>query len=121
MKKMFVCGDSFMTPAWEAPDLHFSEILSKKINYDLKTYARGGMSNGGICIQIESAIKKQADLIILNTTMADRLEIPIIPGEGIPDTAINIDHILYNHPQSLSSYDPELNQNPKYHLNLKSK
>jgi hypothetical protein len=113
MKKLYVCGDSFMTPSLETPGLHFTEILSKQINYELTTYSRGGMSNGGIGIQIESAIKMKPDLIILNTTMVDRMEIWVHSAQrqtkGVDE--IDVNDLYYRHGQSISSYNTDLNKN----------
>jgi hypothetical protein len=116
MKKLYICGDSFMTPSPETPGQHFSEILSIKIGYDLKILSRGGMSNGGICVQLEHAIEKNADFIIVNTTLIDRLEIPINPiGSTLygHESDVTLDNILYKHQQSISSFDPEKNKDPK--------
>jgi hypothetical protein len=116
MKKLYICGDSFMTPSPETPGQHFSEILSTKIGYDLTILSRGGMSNGGICVQLEHAIEKNADFIIVNTTLIDRLEIPINPiGSTLygHESDVTLDNILYKHQQSISSFDPEKNKDPK--------
>ena len=75
MKKIIVCGDSFMSPVvGDYAGTHFSEIVAKEINYELVAYSRGGMSNGGICIQVKSAIEAKPDLILVGTTYFDRLE-----------------------------------------------
>lgn len=74
MKKLIVCGDSFMTSYTIHPGTHFSEIFSKNLQFDLISYARPGFSNGGICVQIETAIKNKPDLILFNTTYPDRIE-----------------------------------------------
>lgn len=63
-----------MSPVLKHKNTHFSEIFASSIGYSLVSYARGGMSNGGIIIQINSAIRNNADFIILGTTMYDRIE-----------------------------------------------
>ena len=65
-KKLFVCGDSWMSSSPETPGAHFSEIISKSIGYDLYNISRGGMSNGGICAQLEFALKFRPEFIIYN-------------------------------------------------------
>jgi hypothetical protein len=111
MKKMIVCGDSWMTPSVSDPNTHFSEIISKELGYDLQVYARGGMSNAGICLQIESAIKQNPDLILVDTTGPDRVELQIDNDRDHFDFAV--EDIVYQHPQSVSSYNLEFNQNPR--------
>jgi hypothetical protein len=113
MKQMFLCGDSYMTPSPETPGQHFGEILSKIIDYELVVFSRGGMSNGGIAVQIESAIASNASFILVNTTMSDRIEIPInASGYGDNFRDITVDNIMYRHPQSISSYNKNLNNDP---------
>jgi hypothetical protein len=109
--KVIVCGDSYMTAAPSTPGKHFSEILVKKLSSELKIYARGGMSNAGIALQIESAARSDADLVIVNTTWCDRMEIQYDLDSGNFDFDVN--SVLYTHPQSISTDDPELNQQPR--------
>jgi hypothetical protein len=78
MKTIYVCGDSFLTPSALYPNTHFTEIISEKLGYDLKVLAHGGMSNNGICLQIEAAIINNASFVIASPTYYDRIEIPII-------------------------------------------
>ena len=56
---------------------HFSELLAEKLGYELIVYAKPGSSNGGICVQIEEAIRSKPDLIIFGQTVADRIEFKI--------------------------------------------
>lgn len=98
MKKLFVCGDSFLSPSVKLPGQHMSEIIAKKLNFELVPLARGGMSNSGICLQLEHAIKEKADFILLTTTFQDRIEIPVIDSQGY-----TIDDVFYCDDYSLSS------------------
>jgi hypothetical protein len=113
MKKVIVCGDSWMTPSIDYPNTHFSERLANRLNWKLEIYARGGMSNNGICLQIESAIKENPDFILLDTAPNDRIELPI--GKHCVDGQKNFDvrDIVYNHPQSTSSLNPNFNKSPR--------
>jgi len=80
MKKLIVCGDSYMSPvSGKYAGTHFSEIIAKELGYELLAYARGGMSNGGICIQIQTAINEnpKPDLILVGSTYFTRMEWPI--------------------------------------------
>jgi hypothetical protein len=78
MKTLYVCGDSFVTPSSVVPNTHFTEILAKKFGYDLKVLSHGGMSNNGICLQVEYAIKNNASFVIISPTYYDRFDLPII-------------------------------------------
>jgi len=83
MKKILgICGDSFMSS--DLPDgkngaygKHFTEILGKMLNCEVITYARGGISNQSIRLQIDEIIKHKPHHIIIGTTSPDRIEIPI--------------------------------------------
>lgn len=99
-KKIFVCGDSWMSSSPETPGMHFSEIVSKSLGWDLYNIARAGMSNGGICAQIEFAIKFRPDLIIYNSTSPDRMEFPTRDNSGIP---LDASHFAYPYKNSTSS------------------
>lgn len=112
MPKLIVCGDSFMTPVTTHPKTHFSEIVADELGYELVAYSRGGMSNGGIAIQIDTAIKNQADFILLGTTLPDRSEFPIGNVNGYQQQ-FSVEDIEYKHPSSISSHYEWLNKNPK--------
>lgn len=87
--KLIVCGDSWMTPDRDKmPNTHFSELFAQKYGYDLVGYARGGMSNGGIALQIEQAIRDKPALILFGTTVIDRIELSLDSNE-IRDRYVN--------------------------------
>jgi hypothetical protein len=105
MKKMIVCGDSFMTAVPNFSDLtgkHFCQILATKLNYDIEFFAREGMSNGGIALQIKSAIKRNPNLILVGTSHFDRIEFPI--GDTPENVDFDVTHIQYCHYNSISTY-----------------
>ena len=77
MKQLIVCGDSFMSPRINHPKKHFAEIFAEHYGFELTSYARSGFSNGGIVIQLETAIQKNPDFILLNFTSSDRIEFSI--------------------------------------------
>jgi hypothetical protein len=74
--RIVVCGDSFLTPDIRYPGAHFSEILANKYNHEVINLARGGMSNTGICFQIEQAVNLRPDIIIFDTTDSSRMAVP---------------------------------------------
>lgn len=78
MAKLVVCGCSYSAPSQidEFKGTHWSEILTKTINWELISLARQGCSNGGIRIQIDEAVKLKPDLVIVTPTYFDRIELP---------------------------------------------
>jgi hypothetical protein len=106
MKKLIICGDSFMSPAIDYPNTHFSEIIADKLGYELISYSRAGMSNGGVAIQLDTAIQQKPDLILVATTYSDRIEFPI--NDPKPTDNFTIDDISYHHTTtSLVSIDTQ--------------
>lgn len=103
MKTLYVCGDSFLTPSALFPDTHFTEIISKNIGYELKVLAHGGMSNNGICLQIETAIKNNASFVIASPTYYDRTEIPIVDKSFKYDASD-----LFYYGSTYSNYDSKV-------------
>jgi hypothetical protein len=84
MKKLGICGDSFFASISFNPknldnghDKHFTEILAKKLGWEVITFARGACSNQTIRLQIDEVIKHKPDLVIVGTTTPDRFEYPI--------------------------------------------
>lgn len=107
-----------MSPAISFPGKHFSQIFCNSLNYNLEIYARSGMSNGGIAVQLNSAIKKKPDLIIFNTTSFDRIEIPTkynFRGDGFGRNfyPYEVTDLLYTQSSGLSTHYPWVNKDPK--------
>lgn len=113
MKKLIVCGDSFMSPVTseEFKGTHFSELVAKKINFELISLAGGGMSNGGIAIQLKTAIEMKPDLIITNTTHSTRLEWTYNEVKTIQN--ISTKDLFYAQPESLARTYSWINKDPK--------
>jgi len=110
MQKIAVCGDSYMTPVVAPAGSHFSELLSKIVDAELLYYSRGGMSNAGICIQLQDAIRSQPDLILLDTTFVDRVEFSI---NNRPTQEFHATDIVYAHKEAAATYHPWMNQNAR--------
>jgi hypothetical protein len=85
MPVMGVCGDSYMAPTLDgaepmykdSPGKHHSEIMSKFLGYDLLPLSKGGASNGGIRLQIETMIQEKVDFVLIGTTTHERVEFKI--------------------------------------------
>lgn len=109
-KKVIICGDSYMSPTRNFSGTHFSEIFARELNFDLEVYAASGMSNGGIAIQLQSAIRKKPDLIIFGTTTPERVEIPL---SDVDDKLYEYtrENLLYCHANDVST--EKSNQDPK--------
>ncbi len=112
MAKLAVCGDSFSAVSKILPGTHYSELLAEKLGWELLNYARRGCSNGGIRLQIDEAIRQQADYVIVVPTSWDRME---IPASGVPyayDKPPRIwgnplqDHLL--NAEQYQGYDPKI-------------
>lgn len=75
-KKLMVAGCSYSSVSTHLPGTSWSEILAKKLDWDLVNLARQGCSNGGVRIQIEEIRRQQPDFAIVSPTFWDRMEIP---------------------------------------------
>lgn len=100
-KKLVTIGDSYMTPVvGKYAGTHFSEIIAEKMDYELICLCKQGLSNHGIAIAIEDAIKLKPDLILLGTTFYGRL---IFPIGGNSTFDITFDQILIENPGMLTN------------------
>jgi hypothetical protein len=75
-KKLMVAGCSFSAVSQRFPGTSWSEVLAKKLDWDLVNLARQGCSNGGIRIQIDEILRQKPDFAIVTPTFWDRMEIP---------------------------------------------
>lgn len=121
-KVLGVCGDSFFaatknkranepiasTDILDSEGKHFSELLSKKIDYDLFTLARGACSNSAIRLQISELVKRKVDFIVVGTTTALRMEYPRYDNREY-DPNLGIYNFYYSqHPdQSSKHFTPD--------------
>lgn len=107
MKKILaVCGDSYLTPSTVYPNTHFSELIADQLGYTLLVLSRSAMSNGGICIQIEEAIRRRADFIIIGFTTSERMEIPIPGNVEKYNKELGIENIDYSRYKTNVSFRP---------------
>jgi hypothetical protein len=74
--KLMVAGCSFSAVSKTLPGTSWSEVLAKRLGWDLTNLARQGCSNGGIRIQIEEIRRQRPDFAIITPTFWDRMEIP---------------------------------------------
>jgi hypothetical protein len=74
--KLMVAGCSFSAVSKTLPGTAWSEVLAKRLGWDLTNLARQGCSNGGIRIQIDEIRRQRPDFAIITPTFWDRMEIP---------------------------------------------
>ena len=85
MKTLGICGDSWFAATQNLPrpdcedaeGKHFSEILAKRLGYNLFTLARSACSNSAIRLQISEMVQRKVDFIIVGTTTSNRIEYPM--------------------------------------------
>lgn len=83
-KKLMVAGCSFSAPSKQLPGTSWSEVLAKRLDWDLVNLARQGCSNGGIRIQIEEIRRQRPDFAVVSGTFWDRMEIPATAAPYVP-------------------------------------
>ena len=117
MPIMGVCGDSYMaatlnddTPMCkDSEGKHHSEILAKSLGYDLFSLSRGGCSNGGIRLQIETMIQEKVDFVLIGTTTHERIEFKL--------SEENFDHNLMVYNLNYDQCPNKSRQNTKFGSN----
>ena len=74
--KLMVAGCSFSAVSQDLPGTAWSEVLARRLGWDLVNLARQGCSNGGIRIQIDEIRRQRPDFAVIMPTFWDRMEIP---------------------------------------------
>lgn len=121
MPVLGVCGDSYMSATINGNRLdlldsegkHFTEILSKKLQYDYYTLARAACSNSAIRLQIDKMISKNVDFVIIGMTRSDRLEYPAKYDTHCYNkyNLMGIDNFVYDTHPDRSSQSTEFKNN----------
>jgi hypothetical protein len=81
IKKLAVCGSSWLSGDPALPGTSFSELLCEKHGWELLNLARNGCTNFGVALQVEHVIKARPDFVILSPSPPLGIDIPII-NEG---------------------------------------
>jgi len=92
-----VAGCSFSAVSQSLPGTSWSEVLARRLDWDLVNLARQGCSNGGIRVQIDEIRRQRPDFAIVSPTFWDRME---IPARAAP----------YDWSQESGGWDPKLQQ-----------
>lgn len=108
-RTLAVCGDSYMSPRVSHSGKHFAELFADKAGFELIAYSRGGMSNGGIALQIESALVRKPDLILVGTTTPTRIEYCL---KDKRPHKLNASHVLYIDEDNLSTAQGHVGKEP---------
>jgi hypothetical protein len=72
---------------------HWSEILAEKLGAELINFARQGIGNNVIRLQIDAAIAAKADWVFIASTTEDRIEFPLEKFVKIEDEDNSPNHI----------------------------
>jgi len=72
--KLMIAGCSFSAVSKSLPGTSWSEVLAKRLGWDLVNLARQGCSNGGIRIQIEEIRRQRPDFAVITPTFWDRMK-----------------------------------------------
>ena len=92
--KLAVCGCSFSaTVEGEYANTHWSELLANTMDYELINFARQGISNAAIRVQLDEAIAQHADYVCIGFTTEDRIELPLGKFQKVKDGSPN--HTAY--------------------------
>ena len=76
MKTLVVCGCSWSSRDPVYPNFEYGFLVARKLGYNYINLARCGMSNFGIRLQIDYALKHlNPDLMLINATGVNRFEI----------------------------------------------
>lgn len=110
--KLGVCGCSWMSATQDikgrvdcegASGKHFTEILAKKLGWELYSLARSACSNSAIRMQVAEMVQQKVDLVLVGVTSANRIEFPIKGKEFDPSLGVyNIDYKLHPDLSSLN-------------------
>ena len=111
MKKILgICGDSFLSAVNQNTSnppygKNFTEILGNLLNCEVVTFAKGGVSNNCIRLQMDEIIKFNPTYVITISTTIDRIEIPIqkVNSKSF-DNFDGIYNIDYTHSNDLSYF-----------------
>lgn len=114
MKKILgICGDSFLAAEHESKidstyGKNFTEILGNLLNCEVVTFARGGVSNCCIRLQMDEIVKFNPTYVIVTTTTIDRVEIPVQKSNTKNfEKYHGIYNIDYSHPNNQSYFQHE--------------
>lgn len=107
MKKVFICGDSFSSVDPMYPGLSWTERLANLLDAaEFINLSRPCSSNFFIRVQVDQALARQADYIIVHGTSSLRDEIrfkDIVPNDNFIDRFVDLNNTNNNN-QDLSCY-----------------
>lgn len=105
--KIAVCGCSFSSPVGgEHAGTHWAEIVARHFNAELVVLARQGISNNVIRLQIDEAMARGADLVLINATTPDRIEFPVNKDSNKQYTSyVSFEDHIYRYRDKLKNFN----------------
>jgi hypothetical protein len=104
MKKLVTCGDSYMSldsPPGEVTS--FLQLYAERKNFLHVSLARAAATCFAIRLQIDSAIERGADFVIVGCTSSNRMD---VAAPGVQNYSwVKLNNILYTGYRSLSEYN----------------
>ena len=101
MKKLVTCGDSYMSidsPPGEVTS--FLQLYAERKNFLHISLARAAATCFAIRLQIDDAIERGADFVIVGCTSSDRMDVAVPGTQNY--SWIKLNNILYTGYRSLS-------------------
>jgi len=112
-KKLVSCGCSFMAiDSEDHSTTSFLDLYCQQKDLHHVSLARSGATNFLIRLQIEEAIRRNADFIVIGTTTSDRMEIPIPGKEDEIQWPVRLGDVEYRGYRSTSEGNVDT-RNPK--------
>lgn len=113
IKTLYSCGCSFMSiDTLDHGITSFLNLYNKQKQFNHVSLARSGATNFLIRLQIEEAIKQNADFIVIGATSSDRMEVPIPSRSNEISYPVTIKDIEYRGYRSASVSNVDT-QHPK--------
>ena len=104
MKTLYSCGCSFMSiDTMDHGITSFLDLYASQRGLRHVSLARSGATNFLIRLQIEEAIRQNADYIIISATSSDRIDIPIMAKEKEIYCPVQLSDVEYSGYRSASA------------------
>ena len=103
MKKLYSCGCSFMSRDLAHTNVtSFLDLYCEERGFEHVNLARSGATNFLIRLQVEEALKQNADYIVFSATTNDRIDIPIPAREKDIRFPVTVRDVEFNGYRSTS-------------------
>lgn len=112
IKTLYTCGGSYMSVDQPPAQItSFLELYARDRNFKHVSLARIGVSNFGIRLQIDEAIRRQADYVIVSTVPSERID--VVLNTKIQHGWFSLNNVVYHNygcvsEYNLDDYDPKI-------------